>query len=874
MELTLDQALREGVLAHKQGRLKEAEGLYRTILNAQPCHPDANHNLGVLVVSIGKPLDAIPLFKQALEGNPEIEQFWLSYVDLLIKLEYVDEVERVLARARQMGVSLERLSVLYQRFEQASDKGNERGRQNLSLSGQRRRLAKSKKSKERRVHAAASALGPSQDQISLLLAHYEANRFAQAEELAFFLQQQYPNHPFAWKVLGVIYKQTGRLLESLAPMQRSVLLSAKDAEAHSNLGITLKELGRLGEAEASYRQAITLKPDFAEAHSNLGNLLQELGRLDESELCLGQAIALKPDYAQAHYNLGVTLRELARLNEAEASFTHAATLKPDYAEAHYNLGATRQELGKLDEAEESYTQAVAIKPNYAEAHYNLGITRKELGRLEEAEASSRRTITLKPDYAEAHYNLGITLQELAKLDEAEASYRQAIALKPGYAEAHGNLGITCQELGRLDEAETNYRRAIALKPDYFEAYNNLGNVLRELRDLDGAEASYRKAIALKPDYPEASSNLGVTLQELGRLEEAEESYRQAIAVKPDYAEAYRNLAATKKFSPQDEQICQMEALYRDPTISEYHRCHICFALAKAFEDLKDFHTAFRFYQEGNALRKKQLGYDKAQDRILFGRLKECYPRMAAGLSGLEAGATECAPIFIIGMPRSGTTLIEQVISSHPLVAGAGELPFVPQFGGSLAVSQAAVDGAKLNIFREQYLSALWQRSEGKAIVTDKMPQNFRFLGLIALALPEAKIVHVKRDPAAVCWANYTQYFVKTSIGYCYSLDEILHYYELYQDIMEFWHQVLPGRIYDIEYERFTEQQREETHKLIDHLGLYWDDACLSPQDNKRGVATASNVQVRTKVYEGSSGRWKCYRPYLAGILDHLGVRHH
>lgn len=223
------------------------------------------------------------------------------------------------------------------------------------------------------------------------------------------------------------------------------------------------------------------------------------------------------------------------------------------------------------------------------------------------------------------------------------------------------------------------------------------------------------------------------------------------------------------------------------------------------------------------------------------------------------------------MLRSGTTLVEQIVSSHPLVTGAGELSFVHQFGGSIAVGQTPVDSEALTTFREEYLSALKQRSGGKASVTDKMPQNFRFLGLIARALPESKIIHVKRDPAAVCWANYTQYFVSDSLGYCYGLEDILHYHRLYEDLMKYWHQALPNRIYDLDYEALTERQEEETRKLIAHLGLEWDDACLSPEKNARGVATASNVQIRRKVYQGSSERWRRFRPFLHGALDHLSA---
>ena len=633
----------------------------------------------------------------------------------------------------------------------------------LSVPEKKEMLAEKKKSPQR----ASSNTGPTQDQINLLLDHYRSSRFVEAEGLAVLLTQQFPNHSFAWKVLGAIFNQAGKLNESLEAKLKAVELSPQDAEAHSNLGGTLKDLGRLGDAEMSYRQATALKPDFAVAH------------------------------------------------------------------------------------------------------YNLGSTLQELGRLEEAEASYKKTIVMKPDFAEAHSNLGATLEELGRLDEAEGNYRQAIALKPDFAEAHSNLGGTLKELGRLHEAEASYKKAIAVKPGFSEAHSNLGGTLKDLGRLDDAEASYRRAIALKPDYAKAHSNLGSTLQELGRLEDAEASYRRATALKSDFAEAQRNLAMMKKFSSRDEQFLEMQTLYHDPTISEDDLCRICFALAKACDDLEDIAEAFQFYREGNALRKKKLGYEKAKDQKLFEKLKTSFPSIISHAFEPEIVAPEHTPIFIVGMPRSGTTLAEQIISSHPLVTGAGELNFVSQFGNPMTVGQPPLNDAALTRFREQYLNALQQRSEGNAIVTDKMPQNFRFLGLIATALPEAKIIHVKRHPAAVCWGNYTKHFVNDSLGYCYSLGDILHYHELYEDLMGYWHQVLPSKIYDLDYEVLTEHQEEETRKLIDHLGLEWSEACLSPQDNKRSVATASSAQVRKKVYQGSSERWKLYRKHLNGAFDHF-----
>jgi tetratricopeptide (TPR) repeat protein/ubiquinone/menaquinone biosynthesis C-methylase UbiE len=476
MELTVDQALQQGVAAHKEGKFEEAERLYRAVLQSQPLHPDGNHNLGVLAVSVNNADAALPLFKTALEANPKIEQFWLSYIDALIKEQQFENAKQVFEQAKTQGVAGEKLNVLETQLPPTAQVNEPKlavQKKSLPLSEKRKKLAEQKKQKKAKKQNLKTN-NPSQRQLSNLLEYYQNGRFSDAEKLAVSITQEFSKHQFGWKVLGAVLKQTGRSVESLIPMQKSVRLAPQDAEAHNNLGITLQELGRLDEAEASYTQAIAAKPDYAEAHYNLGNTLKELGRLDEAEASYKQAIALKPDLAEARSNLGNTLKELGRLNEAEASLRQAVALKPDFAEAHYNLGNTLNELGRLDEALASYKQAIALKPDYAEAYNNLGNTLQELGRLEEAEASLRQAIAVKPDYAEAHNNLGNTLKELRRLDEAEASCRQAIALKPDFAEAHSNLSNTLHELGQLDEAVEACIKALQIKPDYTEAYYNLG----------------------------------------------------------------------------------------------------------------------------------------------------------------------------------------------------------------------------------------------------------------------------------------------------------------------------------------------------------------------------------------------------------------
>ena len=338
MELTLDQALQQAVAAHREGKLQDAERLYRAILLTQPSHPDANHNLGVLAVAVGKSLDAVPFFKLALESKPEVEQFWLSYIDTLIKLERLDEAKRVLVEGEKSGVSSEKLDGLKQRLTATVSNDTTGTAKGQMLSGKRKKLAERKKSKKRKAQSSAPIAEPSRDQLNHLLEHYEAGRLEEAEALAASLTQQFPKHPFGWTVLGGLLMQMGKPEESLLPMQKSAELLPQNPATLSNLGGTLQALGRLDEAEASLRRAIALKPDYAEAHYNLGLTSHKLGRASDAEASYREALALKTDYVDAHHNLGNMLRESGRLDEAEEAYIKAIGLRPDYAEAHNHFG--------------------------------------------------------------------------------------------------------------------------------------------------------------------------------------------------------------------------------------------------------------------------------------------------------------------------------------------------------------------------------------------------------------------------------------------------------------------------------------------------------------------------------------------------------
>ena len=406
MELTIEQALQQGVAAHKEGKLQDAERIYRAILQSQPGHPDANHNLGVIAVFVNKADAALPLFEAALEANPKVEQFWLSYIDALIKEKHFDNAKKILEKAKKQGVDGEKLIELEKRLTSSSlvrDSNLALPRESLPPSLKREKLSKKKKQKKAARHK-SKVKKPSDRQLADLVALYQSGRFNDAEKLATTISHDFPKHQLAWKVLGAVLAAKGNASQALNANQSAVALAPQDASAHSNLGNTLKDLGRLEDAEGSYKEAIALSPTFAEAHINLGATLQEMGRLEEAEASLRQAIALTPDYAEAHSNLGATLQEMGRLEEAEASLRQAIALTPDCADAHNNLGITLQEVERLAEAEISYQQAITLRPDFAEAHGNLGELLKSLGRFSEAEASFHRAMALNPEDTEVRCN--------------------------------------------------------------------------------------------------------------------------------------------------------------------------------------------------------------------------------------------------------------------------------------------------------------------------------------------------------------------------------------------------------------------------------------------------------------------------------------
>jgi len=442
---------------------------------------------------------------------------------------------------------------------------------------------------------------------------------------------------------------------------------------------------------------------------------------------------------------------------------------------------------------------------------------------------------------------------------------------PNQDQINGLISLYNQR--RLQEALEQGTALAKQYPTAFVIHNILGAVNADLGRLDQAVASYSKALRIKPDYAEAYGNLGNALIALGKHEQAIASYTKALQINPDYAEAHNNLSGIKNYEIDDPQISLMQKQIIDPAIAESDKMHLSFALGKASDDIGDAESSFKHLMEGNRLRKKELGYDISSDRKLFSLIKSIFG--ADDLPSLEEirPITEGKkrPIFVVGMPRSGTTLAEQILASHSNVFGAGELNALSKTISPILddIQRAPAGKLAVGAIRDalnNYIVELDGLGGDEPYITDKMPLNFRWVGFILTYMPDAKIINLQRDPVATCWSVFKHYFSSTGNGYAHDLVDVAEFYRLYVDLMDFWRERFQNQIYDLDYEALTQNQEEESRKLLKYCDLDWEDQCMEFHKTERAIRTASSAQVRQEMYKGSSQEWRKYEPHLQPMI--------
>ena len=528
--------------------------------------------------------------------------------------------------------------------------------------------------------------------------------------------------------------------------------------------------------------------------------------------------------------------------------------------------------GRTAEAIAFFEQIVSANPGHAVAHCNLAVAYLEVGRLKPAVTGLRHAIALKPTYAEAHFHLGQALEQLGQPSEAIAAYGRAVDIKPRMASAHQRLGDLLRLHGG-DPADSvrAYRRAAATASDTTLGRLSRARVHIAEGEPDQAEACLRRAIAHDPSDGALHWLLATVLGEGGRFEEAEASFRRTIELEPDRVEVYRDFLLAKKLQPSDQPLLTdlADRVERDAARGIPPRMELLFAIAKGHDDLGEYESAMRVFEEGNVIRRRTATFNREEQARWVDNLVAAF---TAELShrAADLGASDVRPVFIVGMPRSGTTLVEQIISNHRHVAGGGELSFWPSRGRALGRADLAGSAlSDLAALARDFRAEMDRISPVAARVTDKNPYNFEWIGLISLAFPHGRFIHCSRHPVDTALSIYTTLF-GTRADYACNRGDIVFYYRQYQRLMEHWRAVLPpGAIFEAPYEAIVSDPDTWSRALIDFCGLEWDDACLRPEANTRVVRTASLWQARQPVYTASVERWRRYEPWLGELLDLL-----
>ena len=502
-----------------------------------------------------------------------------------------------------------------------------------------------------------------------------------------------------------------------------------------------------------------------------------------------------------------------------------------------------------------------------------GACYSEIGSIESAIKNFKKAIAIKIDYAEAQYNLGVAYQKINQLDNASECYELAINAQHAYPNAHNNLGIILLRTDQINSAIKSFEWAIAYSPNYAEAHNNLGLALQEQKQFENAKKEFEMATSLNQNYAQAFHNLGILCEIINLPNEAIFSYEKTIEINKEFAEAYRNLCKLKKFKSKDPIITQIKSLHSRDSHNLADKARLSFALADINKNLGNTEQYFKYLNEGNQLRKEETNYSFEESKNFHSIITNLFGSDQPVIKKNSSESSQIKPIFIVGMPRSGTSLVEQIISSHNSVHGAGELLnfrkiLTPYLDNHLNNNNKSFLKEDFISIRMEYLESLASLKTEEKTITDKMPMNFRLLGFILSAIPEAKIIHVKRNPMATCWSNFNHYFTAGN-GFSSNQEDIAKFYNLYLEIMDFWHNLFPKQIYDLCYEDLTKNQEKETRRVLKHCDLEWDKNCLDFHKNKRGVLTASSAQVRKKIYQGSSEAWKKYEKYLQPLINGL-----
>jgi tetratricopeptide (TPR) repeat protein len=589
---------------------------------------------------------------------------------------------------------------------------------------------------------------------------------------------------------------------------------------------------------------------------------------------LQQAVKLASGFAIAHEYLGQALSYLGRPEQAIEHLDKALQLSPGSRPALLKLAHAKAAAGFGEEADRLYGQVFASEPRYrvlSEAATHLAA-----GRLDEAGKLLRAELQANPDDVNTLRLAAKVAGERERWGRAELLLARVLELEPGFHDARLDLVRVLKQQDRIADAVTCAEDTVRRSPGNAHARYMHASMLAVAGEHEQALATYRQAIDLRHNHPAAWVGMGHLLKTLGHQEEAIEAYRTAIRQRPAFGEVYWSLANLKTFRFSDDEVAQMRQQLQRPGLDQDARVHFLFALGKAEEDAGHYAQAFELYDQACAIQRMQVAYDSLETQMINERIRAVLGRE---LLEQKSGSWQHqpVPIFIVGMPRSGSTLIEQILASHSLVEGTAELPDVGRVIGALNARHASasypellqdLSADELRQMGDEYLQRTARHREGLPYFTDKMPNNFPSIGLIHLMLPQAVIIDARRHPLDSCFGSFKQHFAHGQ-AFSYDLEEIGEYFTEYRAMMAHWQQVLPGKVLEVRYEQLVADLEGQVRRILAHCGLAFEDNCLRFWETERAVRTASSEQVRQPIYTSSLNHWQNFSHQLAPLADQL-----
>lgn len=876
----IQQTLRLALQRHREGRLQDAEKLYRSILQRQKKHPDANHNLGMIAVGVGQFRSALPYLKTALETRPDYPQFWISYIDVLTRAGEIVSAQKLLCQAQAHGIGKaavnELKSLLKNKKESMAEKTDDRLLAKaivLKETGQYKEAQKCFKQLLIDAPFHVSGLGHLAH-IQILSKELEAA--ARTIEKAIKIA---PSSPLILRNLARLCLQKKVYDQALVMAQKAYEKDTADPENQLVLAAAFGVNGQTEKERDLVEKILFANPDFAEAyaHRALTKYKQKDGAGALGDL--NQAIKYKPHIPGIRVFLAKIQLDEGQLNEAIISLEQSLSYDSDDVDCRAMLGELYRQTDQIDNAVAMLRQAVLLDSNHAVAWGNLGAALQHRGNMTEAKECYRKALDIKPDMAEVANNWGCMYLDIQKCDGACYYFEKAVSLQPDRTTFLCNYAVSLSSVERTEEAQAIAEKAFAQDPGCLEAHLALATTLQRGGKRTEALAVFNGALLEFPEADQIYLSMANMFKEWGQLSQAESYARNVLKNDKLLGEACSLLATVCRFQKKEPEFGLLEKMVRNTTGPVRDRMNSHFALGKMYADIGDYDAAFSHYQNANDLRIDFFGeyYDRRDDDSKLTAARQIFHPQY--FLTRKDWATECErPIFIVGMPRSGTTLLEQIIGSHKQVYAAGELPYLRTTLFNVKNSSdkqllitlgETITQKETKKIASIYLENLTRIDASSFRITDKMPHNFELLWLIALAFPKAKVFHCVRDPLDTCLSCYFQNFSQPH-PYKSDLRSLGFHYTYYQQLMSHWKKVLPITIHDIEYEQLVMSPDKQVPEIIKLCGLEFDPSCLRFYNSQNRVRTASAYQVRQKVYTSSVKKWERYQKYLEPLLEAMG----